>query len=76
MCRGRRRINRIVRRRFEQFCAALADMPGVETATYAGNRVVARKAAQQPRQVLPSNPVRSGARVVEQAVANALYGSG
>ncbi|WP_305096596.1 polysaccharide deacetylase family protein [Croceibacterium aestuarii] len=76
MCRGRRRINRIVRRRFEQFCAVLEAMPGAETATYADGRVVARTAPRQPRQVLPPNPVRSGVRIVEQAVANALYGAG
>jgi len=37
LSRDRRRINRLVARRFERFCAALAVMPGVVSATYAAN---------------------------------------
>ena len=74
LCRNRTRINRIVRRRFERFCTALSAMPGVETATYAGSRIPAQH-RDEPRQVLPPNPVRTGVRMVEQAVANALYGA-
>jgi hypothetical protein len=76
LCRGRKRVNRIVRRRFEQFCAALEQMPDVETATYVETRINPQPHPQpQPRKILPRSPMRSGARMVEQAVANALYGA-
>ena len=72
LSRDRRRINRLVERRFRMFCASLAEMRGVDSATFA---------AQPPEipcdvgatSILPHDPLRGGARVIEQAIANALY---
>lgn len=73
LSRDRSRINRIVDRRFERFCTSLAAMPGVSTATYAAAPPqVSAQARVQP--ILPQSEVRSGARMVEQAIANTLYG--
>lgn len=72
LCRNRRRINRIVRHRFEALCETIATMPGINSATYAANPPAAIQ-RDMPRPVLPLNGVRSGLRVAEQAVANALY---
>lgn len=72
LSRDRRRINRMVARRFERLCAALAAMPGVATATYA-KRPPAAEAAESGGVPLPFAPLRSGARVIEQVLANALY---
>ena len=72
LCRGRTRINRIVRRRFDLLCEAVAAMEGVATATYSDAPPVPRR-RPYPRPALPKNPVRAGARMVEQAVANTLY---
>ncbi|GMM93373.1 hypothetical protein [Qipengyuania sp. MTN3-11] len=72
LCRDRRRINRIVRRRFENLCETVAELPGIDSATYAANPPSPAK-RDEPRPVLPLNGVRSGLRVAEQAVANALY---
>ncbi len=69
--RDRTRRNRVVARRFERFCASLAAMPGCHSATYTNDPP--RPAAERAVPVLAFNPIRSGARVVEQAVANALY---
>lgn len=73
LCRQREKINMIVRRRFEALCKAIAKMNGVSTGTYAENppRIIA---LDGPLPVLPLDPVRSGYRLAEQAVANALYG--
>ena len=74
LCRQRKRINRIVRRRFEKVCATIAGMKGVTTATYAGQPPqLARRTVDAP--VLPPAPLLNGERMIEQAVANALYGS-
>ena len=72
LSRDRTRANRIVERRFERLCADLAAMPGVKTATYRDDPpgVGARPAAS-----LPHNAMRSGARMVEQALGNLLYGT-
>jgi hypothetical protein len=71
LSRDRRRINRVVAARFARFCAALAAMDGVTTVTYASAPPrVADPGAARP---LPHDPLRSGARVIEQALANALY---
>ena len=48
-------------------------MEGVETASLARSRPKPRK-APYPRPTLPVGPVRTGIRMVEQAVANAIYG--
>lgn len=73
LCRQREKINMIIRRRFEALCKAIAKMDGVSTGTYAENppRIIA---LDGPPPVLPLDPVRSGYRMAEQAVANALYG--
>jgi hypothetical protein len=73
LCRGRRRINRIVKRRFDGLCEALGAMRGVGTTTYALRRPKARH-RPYPRPALPKSPVRTGIRLVEQAVVNAIYG--
>ena len=72
LSRDRTVVNRVVQRRFERFCTVLATMPGVRTATYAGDPPQARSASVRP--LLPRNRLRSGARVIEQAFANVLYG--
>ncbi len=69
--RDRVRRNRVVARRFEQFCAALGAMPGCRSATYADTPP--RPEAERSTPVLGFNPIRGGARVVEQAVSNVLY---
>lgn len=72
LSRDRNRINRVVARRFARLCAALAAMPGISTATYAGDP----PAAEPPENCglpLPFAPLRGGARVIEQVLANALY---
>jgi len=74
LSRDRTRINQIVRRRFEAFCRGLARMPGVTTGTYAASPPAAEPSSETAP-VLPHNPLRTGRRLVEQAVANALYGA-
>lgn len=72
LSRDRRRINRLVARRFERFCAAIAATPGVSTGTYAetpprpSNRI-------EPSPILPHDALRGGLRVFEQALGNAIY---
>lgn len=72
LSRDRSRINRIVRRRFDSFCAGLAALEGVETATYADNppRIPAQGNAPA---LLPRNVFRTGLRAAEQIMANTLY---
>lgn len=67
-------VNHIVRRRFTDLVRALATMRGVETGTYAESPPTLRLTggAYQP---LPANPVRTGRRLAEQLVSNALYGA-
>ena len=72
LSRDRRRINRVVARRFARLCRAVADMPGVRTATFAHDSPSAETAHDQSRP-LPFALSRGGARMIEQAVANALY---
>lgn len=73
LCRQRSRINRIVQHRFEKVCEHVAQMRGVDTATFADllPRPV-RRAASTP--ILAPDALMNGTRMVEQAVANALYG--
>jgi hypothetical protein len=71
LSRDRLRINRIVEHRFRHFCAALGALPGVTSATYASRPPALQD--QRDSRVLPHDPLRSGARVVEQALVNALY---
>lgn len=73
MSRDRTRANRVVKRRFDRFCAAFAKEAGMRTATYAADppRVAAAPAAPP----LPHAPLRTGLRHAEQALSNALYGA-
>lgn len=73
--RDRSKTNQIVKRRFERLCAELAEMDGVQTATYSA-RPPALPLAPKQGAVLPHNPMRTAFRMLEQAAANALYGSG
>jgi hypothetical protein len=73
LCRDRRRINKIVKRRFDRLCEKLWAMPGVTTTTYALHKPRVRP-RPYPRPALPKNSVRTGIRRVEQAVANTIYG--
>ena len=75
LSRDRQRINRIVSRRFARLCRTLAAMPGVTTETYA-SRPPAIGSTDVDGAPLPHNPLRIGARMIEQAMANALYGRG
>ncbi len=74
MSRDRKRVNRLVKRRFERVCAALAAMPGVATATYRDDppRPVS---AQAGAVRLPHSWLRTVPRMAEQALGNALYGA-
>lgn len=74
LCRNRKRINRIVRRRFHLLCEAVAAMKGVSTATYSEAPPEPRRRSY-PRPALPNDPVRAGARMIEQAVASTIYGN-
>lgn len=74
LCRARSRVNTIVQRRFERLCKGIAELPGVDTATYADAAPVA-STAESPRPVLPASRIRAGMRVAEQVVSNSLYGA-
>jgi hypothetical protein len=74
MSRDRTRINPILRRRFEKFCAGLAGLAGVSTGTYADNPPTAGTTTE-PIPLLGHNPLRTGLRLAEQALANSLYGA-
>lgn len=71
--RDRSRTNRLLKRRFERLCRALAAMPGVATATYA-DAPPSADARPAPLTPLPYSRWRTGQRVAEQAVSNLLYG--
>ena len=64
-----RRINPILRRRFEALCRSLAELPGCRTVTYREAPPVAEPRAA-PAAVLPHRPLRAGLRMAEQAIAN------
>jgi peptidoglycan/xylan/chitin deacetylase (PgdA/CDA1 family) len=75
LSRDRSRINHIVKRRFEKFCRKLAKLKGVKTATYSASP----PSAHQPninKPILPHNFIRTGFRLSEQVLGNALYGAG
>jgi hypothetical protein len=72
MNRKRTAVNHIVKRRFEQFCAHVARLPGVTSGTYQDMPPVVGPATIQP--LLPANTIRTAMRVGEQAVSNWLYG--
>jgi hypothetical protein len=73
LSRDRTRTNRILRRRFERFCAGLAQLAGAKAATYADAPPMIAPTSTAP--VLPHRIFRTGRRNAEQAVANALYGA-
>lgn len=74
LCRDRRRVNRVLRKRFEKVCGALAAMRDVTTATYAASPP---RVADDPvgAPVMPGTPLLTTTRIVEQALANALDGA-
>jgi peptidoglycan/xylan/chitin deacetylase (PgdA/CDA1 family) len=72
LSRDRRRINRLVAHRFARLCAAIAEMPGVTTATYAAQPPAAEADGDRPAP-LPHDALRGGLRIIEQAVSNAFY---
>jgi len=71
--RSKLAVNHVVRRRFTGLVKAIAAMRGVETGTYAETpprlRLTGANAA------LPASPLRTGIRLAEQLVSNALYGA-
>ena len=75
LSRDRTRINRLVERRFRRFCESLAAMPGAHSATFA-DQPPAVPEANDGCPLLPHHPVRGGARIIEQAISNALYSRG
>lgn len=72
LSRDRLRINRVVERRFRRFCESLAQLPGTTTATYAEQPPTVARGTEVGT-VLPHDTLRGGARMLEQAFANALY---
>jgi hypothetical protein len=74
LSRDRTRINHIVKRRFETLCAAIAAMSGVSAGTYS-ETPPSICGAQNVMPVLPHSLLRTGFRLGEQAVGNALYGA-
>lgn len=71
----RNRINRLVHGRFLSLCKTLANLPAVNTGTYATHPPRAASVqSSRASSVLPFNPLRAGLRVAEQLVGNALYG--
>ena len=72
LSRDRQRANRVLQRRFERFCAGLAQVPGLTSATYALHPPQIEATAPVP---LPHSPLRTLRRLAEQALGNALYGA-
>lgn len=67
-------VNHVVRRRFAGLLRELAAMRGVTTATFCDDPpAIAHSAA--PRQPVPATALRTGMRLAEQFVSNALYGA-
>jgi hypothetical protein len=66
--------NRIVVRRFEGLCRALAAMEGVSTANYRDTppKLASATSSSDP---LPANLMRTGYRYAEQFASNTLYGA-
>jgi hypothetical protein len=72
--RRRLSVNPIVRRRFTGLLKALAHMRGVTTGTYAESPPTLQLTGGSSHP-LPASPMRTGRRIAEQFVSNALYGS-
>ncbi|MEM7702841.1 MAG: hypothetical protein AAF251_12950 [Pseudomonadota bacterium] len=66
-------VKHLVRQRFDRLCAFLRDTPGISSGTYRDHppQVVN---SHGPSALLPANSWRTGARLAEQALVNALYG--
>lgn len=67
-------VNRIVQRRFAGLVEGLAQMRGVTTGNYAGSPPSPRLTTG-PNELLPASAIRTGHRLAEQFVSNALYGA-
>lgn len=72
--RRRARVKTLVRRRFDRLCEFLRDTPGVTTGTYRDHPPQVPQGSRPP-ELLPASRWRTGTRVAEQAIANALYGT-
>jgi hypothetical protein len=72
--RRRLAVNRVVRRRFTGLVRELAAMRGVSTATFRDNPP-SLDPGLPPRQPVPATALRTGMRLAEQFVSNALYGA-
>lgn len=66
-------VNHVVRKRFTRLVKALAGMRGTETGTYAETPPQVRLTGGNA--ALPASPLRTGIRLAEQFVSNALYGA-
>lgn len=75
LSRDRKRINQIVKSRFERLCAKIAAAPELRTATYRDDPPVVQSEAGRSSNVLPFSVLRSGQRYAEQAIGNVLYGA-
>ncbi len=73
MSRDRTRANALVRRRFTKFCETIDDTAGARSATFTSRPPMLED--HTGCAAMPHNPLRSVARMAEQAISNALYGS-
>jgi hypothetical protein len=73
LSRDRQTVNRIVRRRFDRLCAAIAARPEITTATYQCHRP--QLGGDTVGSPLPHSNLRTARRIAEQALANSLYGA-
>jgi hypothetical protein len=72
--RERRRVKHLIRRRFDALCTLLRDTPGIASANYRDDAPEVAPGGTCA-DLLPATLRRTGARIAEQAFANALYGS-
>ncbi|MDG2002118.1 MAG: hypothetical protein P8J20_02185 [Novosphingobium sp.] len=72
LSRDRSEINRILKRRFDRFCAALGRTRNVETAAYSESPPSVASGSAEA-EMLPPNKVRTSLRMAEQSVSNLLY---
>lgn len=75
LSRDRSRINHVVKRRFERLCKQLARIKNITTETYS-DRPPTLPVTREAIPLLPHNIMRTGWRLGEQALGNALYGAG
>jgi hypothetical protein len=67
-------VNKVVRRRFAGLLRDLAGMRGVSTANFRDDPP-RLKVSGEPSQPVPATALRTGARLAEQFISNALYGA-